>query len=218
MGRVNCGFPPLDIAEKCGRKAQAAGDSLCPIRGGSMVKTGLWRLRRQGEQIEPQTTRNDSEVIDGFAKLLHLAREEAGLSVRELARRSGMDPTYLSRLERGLNPAPTWPKIAAIATQVPLSELARMMERLGAGKLKHSVLQLANDLERVIVSLPPSTFQDQDWASAMQVCLEKCMTVMQAWKNAGRPSSSPQAFVREPLHTETSGTRKSRKQPERQTP
>src|SRR6185437_14182876 len=44
------------------------------------------------------------DLINRFPKLLREARDDAGLSVRDLARLAGTDPTYLSRMERGLVP------------------------------------------------------------------------------------------------------------------
>ena len=36
-----------------------------------------------------------------FPELLRRSRQDAHLSIRELARRAGIDPTHLSRMERG---------------------------------------------------------------------------------------------------------------------
>ena len=109
-----------------------------------------------------------------FPALLCEAREQAGLSVRALARLVSMDATYLSRLERGFAPTPKWPKIAAIAAQLPHSDLAKHTEALGSTHLKQSVLELARDLENLLRSLPASTFEDKTWISAVQNRLRKC--------------------------------------------
>lgn len=118
--------------------------------------------------------------LDRFPILLRWAREGAGLSTRELARRAKMDPTYLSRVERSISPPPTWTKIAAIAAQVPLSELAKTVDQLGGGWLRHSVLQSLTDLEQMISSLSPATFDDPEWRTMMLAHLQRCLMLVQA--------------------------------------
>jgi transcriptional regulator with XRE-family HTH domain len=118
--------------------------------------------------------------MDRLPDLLRIAREDTGISLRELARRSGVDAMYLSRLERGLVPTADWRKISAIAAQIPLSELAKLTRLSGAGKLKHSALALAGDLEKLLASLPATDFEDEEWVSALQTRLQKCMMVVKA--------------------------------------
>jgi transcriptional regulator with XRE-family HTH domain len=58
-------------------------------------------------------------------------RDRRGLSQEELARRSGLHPTYISGIERGLR-NPTWRSLARLcqALGVTISELAKLSERL----------------------------------------------------------------------------------------
>jgi transcriptional regulator with XRE-family HTH domain len=58
-------------------------------------------------------------------------RKRNGLSQEELALASGLHPTYLSGIERGLR-NPTWRSLGRIceALKVPMSELAALSERL----------------------------------------------------------------------------------------
>jgi transcriptional regulator with XRE-family HTH domain len=49
-----------------------------------------------------------------YGERLRQRREAAGLSVRELARRSGLDDGYLSRIERGKMPPPQDEKLAKL--------------------------------------------------------------------------------------------------------
>ncbi len=125
-----------------------------------------------------------------FPSLLRRARTDAGLSTRELARRAKIDPTYLSRVERSLSPPPTWTKIAAIAAQVPLSELAKVVNQLGGGWLRHSVLQTTTDLEQTIASLPSGTFEDSQWRSSMQARLERCLMLVEFKHWRGTPEEA----------------------------
>jgi transcriptional regulator with XRE-family HTH domain len=115
--------------------------------------------------------------MDRLPDLLRIGREDAGISRRELARRAGLDPMYVSRLERGLVRVADWRKISAIAAQIPLSELAKLTRVSGAGKLKHSALALAGDLEKLLASLPETDLEDEEWVSALQTRLLKCMMV-----------------------------------------
>ena len=68
-------------------------------------------------------------------KLLGLAvrelRTRKGLSQEELARASGLHPTYISGIERGLR-NPTWKSLGRVcdALGVRLSELATLAEAL----------------------------------------------------------------------------------------
>jgi transcriptional regulator with XRE-family HTH domain len=148
------------------------------------------RLRKQTlrlileEKQASDTAAASPEFIDRFADLLRKARQDAGLSIRELARRSGTDGTYLSRLERRLVPPPRWPTLAGIVAQVPLSELAKVVEKAGAGRLKYSVIEMADDLQKLIVSLPSASFRDRDWVSAVQTRLRKCMMLVKAAQDA----------------------------------
>lgn len=60
-------------------------------------------------------------------------RRRKGLSQEELAHASGLHPTYISGIERGLR-NPTWRSIGRVcdALQVKISELAKLAESLEA--------------------------------------------------------------------------------------
>jgi transcriptional regulator with XRE-family HTH domain len=60
-------------------------------------------------------------------------RKRRGLSQEELAHASGLHPTYISGIERGLR-NPTWRSIGRVceALQVKVSELAALAESLEA--------------------------------------------------------------------------------------
>lgn len=55
-----------------------------------------------------------------FAHLLRGARENAGLTQKELASAVGIDDSYISRIERG-SPPPARDKVLAIATELGIS-------------------------------------------------------------------------------------------------
>jgi transcriptional regulator with XRE-family HTH domain len=58
-------------------------------------------------------------------------RKRRELSQEELAHRSGLHPTYISGIERGLR-NPSWRSIGRLcdALEVPVSELARLAESI----------------------------------------------------------------------------------------
>jgi transcriptional regulator with XRE-family HTH domain len=60
-------------------------------------------------------------------------RNTRGLSQEELAHRSGLHPTYISGIERGLR-NPTWRSLGRMceALEVRMSELAALAERGGS--------------------------------------------------------------------------------------
>ena len=133
-----------------------------------------------------QELADSPEFIKRFPYLLRKAREDAGLKVRALGRRAGIDPGYVSKLEHGLAPPPTWPVMANIAVALPGSELAQIVELLGAGRLRHSVLQMTADLQKLIVSLPATTFSDEAWLATAETQLRKCLMLLRASRDASR--------------------------------
>ena len=60
-------------------------------------------------------------------------RKRSELSQEDLAHRSGLHPTYISGIERGVR-NPSWRSIGRLceALGVPVSELARLAERADA--------------------------------------------------------------------------------------
>jgi transcriptional regulator with XRE-family HTH domain len=55
-----------------------------------------------------------------FGHAIRRAREEAGLTQRDLERRTGIDQTRISRLERGLAPAMRADRIARVVVELGL--------------------------------------------------------------------------------------------------
>jgi nitrogen PTS system EIIA component len=68
-----------------------------------------------------------------FGSTLRLLRIDAGMSLRELARRIGVSSAYLSRVENGHDPVPTVDRIAAIADTLglPRSVLVELARQVG---------------------------------------------------------------------------------------
>ena len=79
-----------------------------------------------------------------FGSLVRKERKQRKIGLREMARRIGMSPTYLSMIERGEFPAPAEDKVAAIAEII--------------GRDRDELLALAgrvsSDLETTIMANP----------------------------------------------------------------
>jgi transcriptional regulator with XRE-family HTH domain len=57
----------------------------------------------------------------GFAARLKQLRAEAGLSQAELARKAGMHPRGVAKLEQGERPSPSWDTVRALARALGVS-------------------------------------------------------------------------------------------------
>lgn len=78
-----------------------------------------------------------------FGATLRLLRLDSGLSLRDLARRLGVSSTYLSRVENGLDSAPTPERLEAMARELGMPATALL-------ELAHRVSPLVVDyVERV---------------------------------------------------------------------
>src|SRR5436190_1717409 len=88
----------------------------------------LWtdRQRRNGPVI-------DEVTVGEFATLLRRFRERAGLSCNELARAVGVDPSYISRLERSEREPPRRRVVAGLASalQLDLDDQDRLLVSAG---------------------------------------------------------------------------------------
>jgi transcriptional regulator with XRE-family HTH domain len=114
-----------------------------------------------------------------FGQLLREAREDEGLTVRELARRSGVDATYVSRVERGLVGPPRWPKIAAMIRHLPSSRLARAVEKSGHKIARGAAQQAANQTLTLLLAVPARDFNDREWCTAIKDTLETCVGIVE---------------------------------------
>lgn len=78
-----------------------------------------------------------------FGATLRMLRVDAGIGLSELARRVGVSPAYLSRVEHGHDPVPTPDRVAALARALDIPPLVLLEIAQGAGAA------LASYLERV---------------------------------------------------------------------
>lgn len=79
---------------------------------------------------------------EDFAALLRQFRDRAGLSCNELARAVGIDPSYVSRLERGEREPPRRPVVErlAAALQLGLEDQDRLLVAAGYAPATVAVL------------------------------------------------------------------------------
>jgi len=121
----------------------------------------------------------DSHLSRRFGSLLRKAREDAGLTLRELARRAGIDPTHLSRLERGLVGPPPWPKMAGIIRHLPLSPLARSVNEWGGNVARSAALNAANQTLTLLLAVPATDFEDHAWCESVKDTLDSCIGIVE---------------------------------------
>lgn len=78
--------------------------------------------------MSPVTPTNEA-----LGRAVRALRTSKGFSQEELAHRSGLHPTYISGIERGLR-NPTWRSLGRVceALEVRMSELAALAERGGS--------------------------------------------------------------------------------------
>jgi transcriptional regulator with XRE-family HTH domain len=81
--------------------------------------------------MSPQSSGLDSSLVS-LGRVVKALRAEAGLSQRGLATRADIDPTYLSRLERG-HRNPTWATLGKLSRGlgVPRWVLVKRADELG---------------------------------------------------------------------------------------
>jgi len=135
-------------------------------------------LKKSG-RITKQGVSKNSDLNRRFGGLLRKARQAESLTVRELARRSGTDPTHISRLERGLVGPPRWPKIAALIRHLPSSSLARVLEEWGHQMARGAAQQAANQTLTLLLSVPAGDFKDREWCAAIKEVLDSCLGIIE---------------------------------------
>ena len=60
-----------------------------------------------------------------YRKLLRKVRKQRGISARQLAKKIGVDPSYLSKIETGSVPPPAWDKMLAINSYTCVAEFTQ---------------------------------------------------------------------------------------------
>ena len=132
-----------------------------------------------GDWMTKQRTSRNSALNRRFGELLRNARENKGLTMRELARRSGVDATYVSRVERGLVGPPRWPKIAALIRHLPSSPLARALEEWGRQTARVAAREAANQTLTLLLAVPAGDFKDREWCAAIKEVLDSCLGIIE---------------------------------------
>jgi transcriptional regulator with XRE-family HTH domain len=121
----------------------------------------------------------NSDLNRRFGVLLRNARQDSGLTMRELARRLGMDATHLSRMERGLVGPPRWPKIAGLIRHLPSSPLARALEKSGNKMARGAAQQAVNETLTLLLAVPARDFKDREWCASMKDILDSCVGIIE---------------------------------------
>ena len=122
-----------------------------------------------------------SEFVRDFPALLRRSRNKSRMTLRELARRSGIDVSYLSRMECGRVPPPTASKLGAIVSQLPSSELAGVVVKQEEEEIKRALTECALELIKLIgAALPMTVFEDQPWRDSIKLRLHHCLRVIES--------------------------------------
>jgi predicted transcriptional regulator len=125
-------------------------------------------------------TLEDADFRIRFPQLLRRSRLDAQLSIRELARRTGIDPTHLSRIERGLVPPPAGPRLAAIIRELPRSPLAAKIRIWTVNMWKRAVWESADQTRQLLFGISQEDLADSGWNSQVLRILKRCMTTLQS--------------------------------------
>ena len=80
--------------------------------------------------------------MEHFSDLMRGYRQQAGLSQNELARRAGVDPAYVNRMERTNGPIPRPAVLNALITTLQLDALDTEKLLVAAGYCPQSVTRL----------------------------------------------------------------------------
>lgn len=104
----------------------------------------------------------DSPGTDGFGAYLRNKRTQAGLSVPELARRSGVSAAYISRVEQGWRGTPSARVLQrlALAMQIPVEEILQAANILPVGSRLTKTSVAAGILFRSAEGLTDMQIQD----------------------------------------------------------
>lgn len=132
-------------------------------------------------------------VDEKFGRKLQELRQRRGYTVRQLARAVNMDPTYLSKLERGLLPPPSAALLSALAVELG-------MRKLAANLITPSVLsKYFRSFERNLIRfvnlsdylpLASARANDPQMANRLQGLLKKALKRTAAPGLADNPSRS----------------------------
>ncbi len=99
-------------------------------------------LEKRGRAAEEELDKPPDR--DDFPTLLRLYRERARRSRNELAKKVGVDPSYLTRAENGQRDAPRQHIIVAVARELNLSPYERNRLLASAGFIPLSVAQFGH--------------------------------------------------------------------------
>lgn len=80
--------------------------------------------------------------MERFSELMKEFRQRGGLSQNELARRAGVDPAYVNRMERANGPIPRPAVLNALITTLQLDALETEKLLVAAGYCPQSVTRL----------------------------------------------------------------------------
>jgi transcriptional regulator with XRE-family HTH domain len=125
-----------------------------------------------------------------YGKLLRRVRTQRGLSARQLAKKIGVDATYISKIETGSVPPPAWDKMMAINSVLDSPDL------LEAGEYAcvKQTLFLAANLLSLFDEMPPGLVNEigsEKLAGWGNNCSELLGAFTVAWERRARWTDEP---------------------------
>jgi nitrogen PTS system EIIA component len=97
-----------------------------------------------------------------FGAALRILRTDAGVSLSELARRLGVSPAYVSRVEHGHDAVPTPDRVVAIARALELPPLVLLEIAQGAGAALASYLERVPEASSLFLEMARRDFGDAE--------------------------------------------------------
>jgi transcriptional regulator with XRE-family HTH domain len=186
------GITVKELAERSGTSARlirrASGASQARVSfesfeklAGALPDSDLARMVQQQNLSRMADAAEDpSEFRSLFGVFLKRSRLRAGLGVRELARRTEINASYLSKLESTHIPPPKPRKLAALVRELPGTEFAELINRIASDKLREESLHLTAKLLEVLGALRSRTAaHDLALRSELQMRLQTCLKIIE---------------------------------------
>lgn len=143
--------------------------------------------------MQQKSLSKPTTIVPTLAASLAYVRRDAGLGVRELSRRSGVDAAQISRIESGKVAAPEYRTLVALARALGRSELALEVLARPEGGDAPGLIGSINDEELAALRLATRRWKAQQWK---KLCAG---VVANQDKDAPMPTAELLAFARDAL-------------------
>lgn len=138
-----------------------------PLRGTPSEAAMSRQMRRQGRPRVVELTIHSTHAImicvPEFGEALRDLRRAVGMSQRELARRTGLDFSYISKLENGRMPPPAGDTVVSLATalDLPPEELLALTGKLPSAV--HKAVSRSTAAQRFLIAAERMGLDEDEW-------------------------------------------------------